>query len=351
MFPAASGCFGLEQFHVQGSRILSRSFTIPITRAGGPAPEGGDDDDDEDEEDEVAVMVPMADMLNAAYERDNARLFADGDEDEEDDDDEEQDEGKHAAIQAAKRFGEGYTMITTKAIEAGEQIVSGVLWGFTDLQYNTYASPPNSELLRKYGHVDALPLSADLLAELEPAEVGAYPFGNAGDEVELQGDLLVSAAVEAGHLARDGEDGAEARIDWWLEEGQADAFSLLFPTEGPLTVVPPALWAFARLLTREEDWARAKRGKLPKPKEDEASVALILAAIRARAVKYPQTLEVDVAAVGDAALSLNARNAAAVRIGEKRILALASRLLQKELDNPKRKAEEDADRSAKRSRK
>jgi hypothetical protein len=55
--------------------------------------------------------------------------------------------------------------------------------------------------------------------------------------------------------------------------------------------------------------------------------------------------------VGDAALSLNARNAAAVRIGEKRILALASRLLQKELDNPKRKAEEDADRSAKRSRK
>lgn len=116
---------------MQGSRILSRSFTIPITRAGGPAPAQDDEDDDEMEEEEVAVMVPMADMLNAAYERDNARLYADGDEDEEEaDSDEEQEEDmgaaeeKRNALKAAKRFGEGYTMITTKAIEAGEQIVS-----------------------------------------------------------------------------------------------------------------------------------------------------------------------------------------------------------------------------------
>lgn len=66
-------------------------------------------------------MVPMADMLNAAYERDNARLFADGDDDDSDDEDEEE---KKKSIAAAKRFGEGYTMITTKPVKAGEQIVS-----------------------------------------------------------------------------------------------------------------------------------------------------------------------------------------------------------------------------------
>jgi SET domain-containing protein 6 len=121
----------MEQFHIQGSRILSRSFTIPLSRAGGPAPEDDEDEDDMEEE-EVAVMVPMADMLNAAYERDNARLYADGeDDDEEADSDDEEDMGaaeeKRNALKAAKRFGEGYTMITTRAIEAGEQIVSIIM--------------------------------------------------------------------------------------------------------------------------------------------------------------------------------------------------------------------------------
>lgn len=112
LFPPGSEHFSLHNFHVQGSRILSRSFTVPSTRAGGPPPASFEDGEQEEEE-EVAVMVPMADMLNAAYERDNARLFADGDDDE----DEE-------VAAEARNFGEGYTMITTKDIEQGEQIVS-----------------------------------------------------------------------------------------------------------------------------------------------------------------------------------------------------------------------------------
>jgi SET domain-containing protein 6 len=76
-----------------------------------------DDDEEREEEPEVAVMVPMADMLNAAYERDNARLFSD----EEDDMDEEDEK-------VMERLGEGYTMISTKLIKAGEQIVSPWVW-------------------------------------------------------------------------------------------------------------------------------------------------------------------------------------------------------------------------------
>lgn len=123
LFPTTSPHFSLEAFHVQGSRILSRSFTIPLSRSDPSAPSkrrrGGSDDEDEEgdeeeeDEEEVAVMVPMADMLNAAYERDNARLFGD------DDDDAGEEEGE-----VLDRLGEGYTMISTKAIKQGEQIVS-----------------------------------------------------------------------------------------------------------------------------------------------------------------------------------------------------------------------------------
>lgn len=54
----------------------------------------------------------MADMLNAAYERDNARLFGN---DEEDMDEEDE--------KVLENLGEGYTMISTKDIKAGDQIV------------------------------------------------------------------------------------------------------------------------------------------------------------------------------------------------------------------------------------
>lgn len=109
--------FSLEHFHIQGSRILSRSFSVPSSRAGrkknGRQEAGAGDtsmqmdgdvsmqtdegdktldlgdqtlktvndenedepeeeEDEEDDEDaEEEVMVPVADMLNAAYERDN----------------------------------------------------------------------------------------------------------------------------------------------------------------------------------------------------------------------------------------------------------------------------------------
>lgn len=69
-------------------------------------------------------------------------------------------------------------------------------------QFNTYASPPNSELLRKYGHVDVFPLG-------NHEEEGAWNFGNPGDEVELEGDLIVSSVNQGDTMAR---------VDAWLED-------------------------------------------------------------------------------------------------------------------------------------
>ena len=111
LFPASSPNFSLQAYHVQGSRILSRSFTIAASRAGisQGSKEVVKEDETGEEDEEVAVMVPMADMLNAAFAKDNARLFSD----------DSADEG--LAIQNSK--GKGYTMITTIDIAAGEQIV------------------------------------------------------------------------------------------------------------------------------------------------------------------------------------------------------------------------------------
>lgn len=103
---------------------MSRSFTIPRRRADpelwsqGPAIKEGDDSNDEDEEDEEeigeAIMIPMADMLNAGYEMGNVHLFGDEDLSEEDE----------VKAKAFEEHGPGYTMSTTRAIAKGEQIVS-----------------------------------------------------------------------------------------------------------------------------------------------------------------------------------------------------------------------------------
>ncbi len=196
--------YSLDTYHIMGSRILSRSFHVKSRKKGlegktvdmddldsdegedeeddefeaellddeGEAdetPDDGasqgepdqaqeehddvddDDDDDDDDEDEdedeeeqenvVDIsMTPMADMLNARFESDNARLFY-----------------KSHVLE----------MRATKRISAGEQI------------FNTYADPPNSDLLRRYGHVD------------EP---------NGSDVVELDANLVLQAAKA--HLAR-----------------------------------------------------------------------------------------------------------------------------------------------------
>jgi len=113
LFPPTSPNFLLPAYHIQGSRILSRSFTIPSQRAGrdhGSAHTESTESDEDDEEDDVAVMIPLADMLNAAYGRDNAKLYGN---------DNEENDRRAENVQR----GAGYTMITSKSIKAGEQIV------------------------------------------------------------------------------------------------------------------------------------------------------------------------------------------------------------------------------------
>lgn len=69
-------------------------------------------------------------------------------------------------------------------------------------QWNTYGDPPNSDLLRRYGHVDVVQMKD-----------GSQ--GNPADVVDIRANLILDIV-----RTDTGEGGAFTdRIDWWLEEG------------------------------------------------------------------------------------------------------------------------------------
>ncbi|KAG8779640.1 hypothetical protein FRC12_023999 [Ceratobasidium sp. 428] len=302
--------YTLSQFHIMGSRILSRSFHVEpwsgaeddneekLEAATGEAAmatqaadvsmesarsaplaedEDGTSDDDSDSDDEGenvedVAMVPMADMLNARYGGENAKLFYE--------------------LDVLK-------MITTKPIAAGEQI------------WNTYGDPPNSDLLRRYGYVDAL--------------------GTGLDIVELKGNTIVEWAATS--LS---EVDQKERVDWWLEMGGDDTFTLEMST-----LLPPALLSFTQLmLLSDSEWQRTQqKEKPPKPKSPEVYTH-VREALAKRMEMYPTTLEDDETELKSGLTSLNKRHALIIRIGEKRVLQAALRELS-ELSgsSKKRKAE------------
>ncbi|CAE6530009.1 unnamed protein product [Rhizoctonia solani] len=298
--------YTLEQFHIMGSRILSRSFHVEEDEAGKEAdPDvsmessksmdvdrsreeanppiedqeneneqeiGGDSDSEDGESVEDVAMVPMADMLNARYGGENAKLFYEP---------------------------RVLKMITTKPVAAGDQI------------WNTYGDPPNSDLLRRYGYVD-IP-------------------GQGLDIVELQGSLLVECAIT--YLSLSSENQKE-RVDWWLEMGGDDTFTLDMST-----LLPSGLLSFTQLLLLSgSEWNKIKeKEKPPKPKSDPVKKC-VKDALEKRLRSYPTTLEEDDKQLSFGQNTLNKRHALIIRIGEKKVLKAALESVS-EPGPKKRKAE------------
>ncbi|KII92655.1 hypothetical protein PLICRDRAFT_103395 [Plicaturopsis crispa FD-325 SS-3] len=297
--------FSLERYHIMGSRILSRSFQVErwegegedaedaaantsghsamdvdeeppsnVSHADGDQENVDSDSESEEEGDDPSdvAMVPMADILNARYGSENAKLYY------------EESELK---------------MVSTKPIAAGEQI------------WNTYGDLPNSDLLRRYGHVDLVPL----------ANGGT---GNPADVVEVRADLIVSMVAEK--TSDVSPESSKARIDWWLDEGGDDVFVL---EEGLDLPVPEASISLVRLLQLPEaEWEKARdKRKPPKPKVDIPVLSVLISALQKRSTEYPTSIEDDEALLSHPALTLNKRHAVIVRLGEKRLLKEAERRL------------------------
>ncbi|KAJ8454630.1 hypothetical protein ONZ45_g19229 [Pleurotus djamor] len=314
--------YTLERFHIQGSRILSRSFTVdpPLHPAGGVEVNGhntsshamdvdelgqrSDDgsnngeSEDEEESEGIVSMVPMADMLNARYKSENAKLFYEENE---------------------------LRMVTTKAIQAGEQI------------FNTYDDLPNAELLRRYGHVDLLPLSQSDGWPLPSDAPGVVALGNPGDVVELRADIVVDTVAEyilkrpsSTANAEALKEGLKNRIDWWLEAGGDDVFIL----ELPASSLPEEVVSLVRLLVDDAEWEKAQeKEKPPKVKLDIDILAIILEALQRRLSQYDGTKEEDEKILASqSGLPLNKKHAVIVRLGEKRILSFMRDLTQQALE-------------------
>ncbi|BGP00553.1 Ribosomal lysine N-methyltransferase 4 [Rhodotorula toruloides] len=251
-----------ELFHRMGSLVLSRSFHVDAKE-----PEEDEDSDEEEEEREDVgdvAMVPFADILNAKSGCDNARLFFELN---------------------------TLDMMSTARISAGSQI------------FNTYADPPNSDLLRRYGHVDEV---------------------NEADLVEVGLETVVDLVGQAQGLE---EEEREAKAEWLLELGIDDTFSIETNYKIPEEMVS-AIKAF--LLTPEEYAKAQKKESPPKPKLDAASADWARKILDKRLSEYKTSIEEDEALLKESALPQRKRMAVIVRLGEKRILRGARAKLDEE---------------------
>ncbi|THH28599.1 hypothetical protein EUX98_g5589 [Antrodiella citrinella] len=289
--------YTLERYHVMGSRILSRSFTVQewegsededamaadadtsigsgmdvdmdantpehlepdeVHEQDGTASDDGSDSGDEED----TAMVPIADMLNARFEHENVKIFYE------------------------KR---ALSMITTKPIKPGEQIVGNSHCALSVYvtnqsfysQWNTYGDPPNSDLL----HV-----------------------------VELLASIVVEAVESSGKAVGD----VQERVDWWLDRVDYDIFVIQSDCE-----VHELITFVILLIMPVPEWEKTqKKGKLPKPRLKQEIVPILNLAIEKRLAQYPTSIPEDEMLL-QTPLSENKRKATVVRLGEKYILVAA----------------------------
>ncbi|GAA5936316.1 ribosomal lysine N-methyltransferase [Sporobolomyces koalae] len=247
--------YTLKLFHYMGSLVLSRSFHVDHKATDEDEQDDEDSDDEEEEREDVAdvAAVPFADLLNAKSGCDNARLFYEP---------------------------QTLNMMSTARIAAGAQI------------FNTYADPPNSDLLRRYGHVDE-ENDADLV------EIGLQ------DVAELVG--------KGQGLS---EDEIEKRAEFLLDVGIDDVFAI----ETNHTLADELVSAIRAFLLNPEELAKAqKKESPPKPKVDAQVAQWAQKVIAKREGDYDTTIEDDEALLRGS-LSERKRMAVIVRLGEKRIL-------------------------------
>jgi SET domain-containing protein 6 len=254
--------------HNMGSLIMAYAFDVE------PATPRKDVDEEgfaEEEEDEALPkgMIPLADMLNADADRNNARLFY---------------EDKHLDMKALK------------PIRAGEEI------------FNDYGPLPRSDLLRRYGYV------TDNYAQY--------------DVVELSMDLVNDLATAAGIHSEERLEYLDEQeiVDTGYDITASSPFTIQESLSPELVVIVETL-----LLSVDEFEKMKKKQKLPKPEKITSKGAEFLhKLVQVRISQYATSLEEDTASMNGVPPVGNTipkerrfAMAKAVRIGEKQLLKQA----------------------------
>ncbi|KAF2446438.1 SET domain-containing protein RMS1 [Karstenula rhodostoma CBS 690.94] len=264
---------GMLLMHKMGSLIMAYAFDVEPALSQKEIDEEGYASEDEDEA-LPKGMVPMADMLNADADRNNARLFYEE---------------------------ESLSMKALKPVHAGEEI------------FNDYGPLPRSDLLRRYGYI------TDNYAQYDVVEI---PF-------ELVAQIASAANVYSedrlGYL--DENDLIETGYDICASE----------PFTIYESVAPELIVVVETLLLDNDEFERLKRkGKLPKPEKITANGAEFLhRLVQVRLQQYRTTLVEDLNEANGASLTGEATSkerryaiAKQVRIGEKKLLKQVEEALE-----------------------
>ncbi|KAJ5628569.1 hypothetical protein N7490_010797 [Penicillium lividum] len=273
----------LELAHFMGSLIMAYAFDFE---------NGEDDDDDEegdggdesfmsDDEDEQYPkgMVPLADLLNADADRNNARLY--------------QEE-------------EAFVMKAIKPIQEGEEI------------FNDYGEIPRADLLRRYGYVTDNYSVYDVV-ELTLGDV-CQSAGLPNSDVESQPRLQL---LDEHDLIEDGYVIPRPAPNAKLED-----------------ILPAELVVLLTTLTQspEEFEQRRSKNKPPKPSMEVSQAGLLYKVLQSKQARYATSLEQDYDSLSGflppnapPALEGSARRhkmALQVRIGEKEVLRSVMTMLE-----------------------
>ncbi|KAF2999311.1 hypothetical protein E8E13_004853 [Curvularia kusanoi] len=266
----------LALMHRMGSLIMAYAFDVEPSVSKKDVDEEGYASEDEDEA-LPKGMVPLADMLNADADRNNARLFYEA---------------------------SSLDMKAIKPIRAGEEI------------FNDYGPLPRSDLLRRYGYI------TDNYAQYDVAEIS----------MDLVTDLAAVAGIYS--EARIEYLDEQEIIDTGYDIAVSEPFTLQESLSPELVVLVETL-----LLPGEEFDRLKKKGKLPKPEKMTGSGAEFLhKLIQTRLSQYSTSLEDDVrndtgvpSVAGHDVKERRFAMAKAVRIGEKRLLKQVEEALAEKL--------------------
>ncbi|KAI9762361.1 MAG: Enhancer of polycomb-like protein 1 [Chaenotheca gracillima] len=254
----------LQLAHRMGSLILAYAFDIEKNQDSSSS-EGGEDGyktDDEEEDLTPKGMVPLADMLNADANRNNACVF----------------------------YGERILEMTaSKPIKKDDEI------------FNDYGPLPRSDLLRRYGYI------TDNYAQY--------------DVVELSENLILDCCQSTMKL--EPEDRA-ARAEWLIEADVLEGgFDLSPPSlDSNLASVFPdqLLVAVNTFLISEDKFSKSVLAEsLPKAKLIPESIVALSCALEKRLGEYPTSIEQDEVLLKGASIGRQ-RMAIEVRLGEKQLL-------------------------------
>jgi SET domain-containing protein 6 len=276
--PLGLGNCDTEMCHLAASAIMAYAFDIPDEEASKDETNAGGDDDSDDlvsddgaDEKTTLSMIPLADMLNADAERNNARLCC---------------------------AGEDLEMRTIKPISRGEEI------------FNDYGQLPRADLLRRYGYVTEGYAIYDV-AEISTAFI-MHAFRSLGADQIVGLELINNEDIEK-------------RVELAEREGiLEDSYNLAHPgSDGP-SIPDDLLAVLYLLLVDKESLDAIENSNSSLPGRSKLATELVgevlVVILRMREKQYSTTLEEDERILQKGNIAPRTTMAVQVRLGEKRVL-------------------------------